>query len=83
MKKFALSLVNFFVKIASRFTYMLVINPSISQNFSGIRKIHGHTDTRTLYTDLLFSIDFWKLEKYTDPLEKYTDPRILYTDLLF
>ena len=40
----------------------------------GIRKIHGHTDTRTLYTDLLFQINFWKLEKYTDPLEKYTDP---------
>ena len=40
----------------------------------GIRKIHGHTDTRILYTDLLFSINFWKLEKYTDPLEKYTDP---------
>ena len=41
--------------------------------FLGIRKIHGHTDTRTLYTDLLFWINFWKLEKYTDPLEKYTD----------
>ena len=41
---------------------------------TGIRKIHGHTDTRTLYTDLLFWINFWKLEKYTDPLEKYTDP---------
>ena len=44
----------------------------------GIRKIHGHTDTRTLYMDPLFSINFWKLEKYTDPLEKYTDPWILY-----
>ena len=48
---------------------------------TGMRKIHGHTDTRTLYTDLLFWISFWKLEKYTDPLEKYTDPRIQYTEL--
>ena len=34
----------------------------------GIRKIHGHTDTRTLYTDLLNNIIFGKLEKYTDPI---------------
>ena len=34
----------------------------------GIRKIHGPTDTRTLYTDLLNNIIFWKLEKYTDPI---------------
>ena len=47
-----------------------------TENKLGIRKIHGHTDTRTLYTDLLFWINFWKLEKYTDPLEKYTDPLI-------
>ena len=59
-------------------TYMRLISKllvnGVSNLFSGIRKIHGHTDTRTLYTDLLFSINFWKLEKYTDPLEKYTDP---------
>ena len=35
---------------------------------SGIRKIHGPTDTRTPYTDLLNKIIFWKLEKYTDPI---------------
>ena len=49
----------------------------------GIRKIHGPTDTRTPYTDLLFFHYFWKLEKYTDPLGKYTDPLTPYTDLLF
>ena len=33
-----------------------------------IIRIHGPTDTRTLYTDLLDNIIFWKLEKYTDPI---------------
>ena len=49
-----LSLAEYFVKTA--------------QSFRGIRKIHGPTDTRTLYTDLLDNIIFWKLEKYTDPI---------------
>ena len=40
----------------------------ISWTHLGIRKIHGPTDTRTLYTDLLNNIIFWKLEKYTDPI---------------
>ena len=66
----------------------LIVTKKNSNSFfdlldSGIRKIHGPTDTRTLYTDLLFIYYFWKLGKYTDPLGKYTDPLTPYTDLKF
>ena len=55
------------ILLNSHYSNCLYCNLIMHSNL-GIRKIHGHTDTRTLYTDLLFSINFWKLEKYTDPL---------------
>jgi len=67
---------SFFVRIfyhpSTKLLSILLHNHHVSKSFwrifLGIRKIHGPTDTRTLYTDLFNDIIFWKLEKYTDPI---------------